>query len=188
MDKEFSDGIRKLLPALSAYATLLTQSATDGEDLVQDTLVRAWRFRHGFQSGTNLRAWMFKIMRNEFLSQVQRYPKRAVHLSEGEGYELRQEPDQEWRRLYSDVLRALSDLSEPSREALLLVSACGFSYQEAAEMCDCALGTIKSRVSRARDRVAVLLGDDGGDVGMGRRPDIITAPISGPSIAMQRHY
>lgn len=187
MIDDFAGQVRKMTPQLMAYATVLTRSSHDAEDLVQDTLVRAWRYRQGFQSGTNLRSWLFKILRNEFLSHLQRHKKPIVHLSQTLGYELTQEPEQEWRRLYSDLMRAVEELSEPSREALLLVSACGFSYEKAAEMCDCAIGTIKSRVSRARDRVALLLEQDAVD-GRAARREVVAASIPGARIAMQKHH
>jgi len=186
MIDEFSEKMRDLKPHLMAYANFLTKSDNDAEDLVQDTMCRAWRYRAGFQNGTNMRYWLFKIMRNEFLSQVQKRPKNAVHLSQAVGYELTQDPDQEWRRLYHDLMRAVDELSGPSREALLLVSACGFSYEKVAEMHECAVGTIKSRVSRARDRVALLLAQTAHD-GRAARREVVAAQVGGQRLAMQRH-
>jgi RNA polymerase sigma-70 factor (ECF subfamily) len=132
---------------------------SDAEDLVQETLMRAWQFRHTFAPGTNLKAWLFRILRNAYLAsrdQLRTIPdldgvltSRAAH-----------EPDQEWRLQFGELLDALSKLPQPSREALLLVVGSGLTYEQAAEVCDCSVGTIKSRISRARERLLELVDTD----------------------------
>lgn len=157
MSDLFSKEVLALVPKLRGYATMLLGSAADADDLVQDVLVRAWRYRQTFRSGTNLKAWLFRILRNEFLSQARRTPRRVSSLDSDDWLMPITLPDQEWRREYQEVLVALQKLPDPNREALLLVTASGLSYEEAAETCNCSIGTIKSRVSRARDRLCELL-------------------------------
>lgn len=158
MDDEFRDQVVSLMPRLRAHATVLMRSSVDADDLLQDVMVRAWKFRHTFRPGTNLAAWLFRIMRNQFLTQIRRTTYARQYSGEDWRTEFSTLPDQEWKCTYNELLGALQQISEPSRQALLLVSACGLTYEEAAYVCDCAPGTIKSRVSRARDRVAELMG------------------------------
>jgi RNA polymerase sigma-70 factor (ECF subfamily) len=134
----------------------LTRSSVDADDLVQDALVRAWQFRSGFRMGTNLKAWLYKILRNTFYTQVE---KRRATVEDVDGRlaaSLSCEPDQEWRIAYDELLDALQLLSQDTRDALLLVVAAGLTYEEAAEISGCAVGTMKSRVNRARERLAQL--------------------------------
>ncbi len=145
----------RLIPKLRAFATSLCGNPDEADDLVQETLLRAWKFRDTFQPDTNLRAWMFKILRNEFLTQVKK--QRPIGDADGRyGRRLTTLPDQEWRLAYSEVLDALKRLSADTRAALVLVGGAGLSYEEAADCCGCAVGTIKSRVSRARSQLARL--------------------------------
>jgi RNA polymerase sigma-70 factor (ECF subfamily) len=123
---------------------------------VQDALVRAWQFRAGFRVGTNLKAWLYKILRNTFYTQsVKR--RRTVQDVDGKlAAQLTCNPDQEWRLVYDELLEALTHLSPDTRDALLLVVAAGLTYEEAADVAGCAVGTMKSRVNRARERLAKL--------------------------------
>lgn len=155
MDMWFRDELVRAIPKLRAHAFVLTRSSVEADDVVQETLARAWRFRKTFQPGTNLRAWLFRILRNVYLAGLAR-PKLV---SDPEGRytrNLRTEPDQEWRLEFRELLGALAGLNEPTRQALLLVVACGFTYEEAAAACDCSVGTLKSRVSRGRARLVQL--------------------------------
>jgi RNA polymerase sigma-70 factor (ECF subfamily) len=154
---EFRDEVMALLPNLRGYALILTRSTQDADDLLQDVLLRAWKYRDGFAPGTNLKAWLFRILRNEFLSHARRRPPWAYSLDAPDAIEPGREPEQEWRRLYRELLNGLDQLPFDLREALLLVGASGFSYEEAAQACGCAEGTVKSRVSRARDRLARII-------------------------------
>lgn len=151
------DELLAAIPNLRAFAVSLTGSSERADDLVQETLMKAWAKFHTFQEGTNLRAWLFTILRNEFYSQLR---KRGREVEDAEGTyaaRLATQPEQGGHMDMSDFRRALGELPPDQREALVLVGASGFSYEEAAEICDCAVGTIKSRVSRARNRLAELL-------------------------------
>ena len=125
--------------------------------------MKAWSKFHTFQEGTNLRAWLFTILRNEFYSQLR---KRGREVEDAEGTyaaRLASQPAQGGHMDMSDFREALGHLPADQREALILVGASGFSYDEAAAICGCAVGTIKSRVSRARTRLADLLGLEPGE-------------------------
>jgi RNA polymerase sigma-70 factor (ECF subfamily) len=154
MSDPFHDGVVALIPQLRAYATALTRSSVEADDLVQDTLMRAWRYRASFVPDTQLKPWLFKILRNRLYTQS---AKRRLLVQDVDGRfaaTLVAEPDQAWRLEYREMLAALDTLSPDTREALLLVLGSGLSYEEAAEVCGCAVGTMKSRVNRARDLLA----------------------------------
>ena len=157
MEEEFRTQLVQLIPRLRAHAIALLKSTSDADDLLQDVMVRAWRFRHTFQPGTNMAAWLFRIMRNQFLTHVRQKAPQTSHQGEDWRAEFSTPPEQEWNHAYRELLDCLEKISEPSRQALLLVVAGGFTYEEAAYVCDCAPGTMKSRVSRARDRIAELM-------------------------------
>ena len=139
------------------------------DDLVQDTLLRALSHIDRFERGTNLNAWLFTILRNLFHSE---YRKRRREVEDPDGSyagRLKVQPEQGSRLDFEDFRSALAKLPHDQREALLLVGASGFSYEEAANICGCAVGTIKSRVNRARSRLAGLLAvDDVEDLGPDR--------------------
>jgi RNA polymerase sigma-70 factor (ECF subfamily) len=157
MDKEFSAQLVKLMPRLRGHAITLLRSPSDADDLLQDVMVRAWRFRHTFRPGTNMAAWLFRIMRNQFLTNLRQKTPDAHYGGEDWRVEFSTPAEQEWKRTFNELLARMEEISEPRRQALLLVGACGFTYQEAADVCNCAPGTMKSRVSRARDRMAELM-------------------------------
>jgi RNA polymerase sigma-70 factor (ECF subfamily) len=146
------------IPSLRAFAVSLTGHHDRADDLVQDTIMRAWANLHRFEPGTNLNAWLFTILRNCFHSE---YRKRKHEVEDADGSyaaRLRTHPDQQSHLDFEDFRVALAMLPLDQREALLLVGAQGMSYEEAAAVCQVALGTIKSRVNRARTRLASLLG------------------------------
>ena len=125
--------------------------------MVQDAVVKAWTKIDTFEEGTNMRAWLFTILRNTFYSH-HRKARREISDSEGElSGNLAQKPDHDGRLQMRDFNKAFEKLTVEQREALTLVGAGGFSYEEAAETCGVAVGTIKSRVNRARARLAELL-------------------------------
>ena len=129
----------------------------DADDLVQDTLIKAWTNRDKFEPGTNLRAWLFTILRNTYYTQVNRR-RREVRDETGEyANTLSSPPTQDWSVAMRAMQAALARLPDEHREALILVGAAGLSYEEAAEICGCALGTIKSRVNRARARLLKIM-------------------------------
>lgn len=151
------------LPALRAFALSLTRNSALADDMVQDTVVKAWSNLDKFEQGSNLRAWLFTILRNTFYSN-RRKAGREVEDIDGiltEG--LSQKPDHDGRLQLKDFATAFAKLPDEQREALILVGASGFAYEEAAEMCGVAVGTIKSRVNRARARLTELLQLEEGD-------------------------
>ena len=145
------------LPSLRAFALSLTTTREIADDLVQDTLVRALAKIDQFEPGTNMGAWLFTILRNIFYSQCRR-TKHEIEDPDGVyAGRLWTGPDQHARCDVQDMLRALGKLPADQREALLMIVAEGLSYEEAAQVCGVAAGTIKSRVSRGRVRLAELL-------------------------------
>lgn len=154
-----------LIPALRAFAWSLSHNGSDADDLVQDTLIKAWTNRDKFEPGTNLRAWLFTILRNTYYTNVLRR-RREVRDEMGEyAGALKSPPTQDWSVAMRALQTALQQLPHEHREALILVGAAGLSYEEAAEICGCALGTIKSRVNRARARLLKIMdAEDATDV------------------------
>jgi len=176
----FRDGLLAAVPTLRAFAVSLAKNADRADDLVQETLVKAWDKQDSFQPGTNLKAWLFTILRNEFYSQMR---KRRREVEDTDGLitaRLSVHPSQDGTSDLADFRRALELLPEDQREAIILIGASGFSYEEAAEICGCAVGTIKSRVSRARSRLQEILGISGeGDFG----PDPISTQVTNSVVA-----
>ena len=155
--KEFTRELIEAAPSLRAFGISLCGNVERADDLVQETLMRAWANAASFQEGTNLKAWLFTILRNAFPSQF-RKRKREVEDADGEYAATLVSPaEQESKAALDDMKEALAKLAPEQREAVLLVGASGFSYEEAAEICGCAVGTIKSRVNRGRARLAELM-------------------------------
>ena len=145
------------LGALRAFAISLCRNPSMADDLVQDTVVRAWRSMDSFQPGTNMRAWLFTILRNAYYTQ-HRKSRREVSDTDGLlAATLSVKPEHDGHLAMTDFMRAFVQLPDEQREALILVGASGFAYQEAADMCGTAVGTIKSRVNRGRQRLIELL-------------------------------
>ncbi|MDS9466803.1 RNA polymerase sigma factor [Paracoccus sp. MBLB3053] len=151
------------LPALRAFALSLTREGASADDLVQDTIVKAWTHIDKFQPGTNLRAWLFTILRNTFYS-ARRKTRREVSDTDGI-IAARQatRPEHDGRLALEDFRKAFEQLPDEQREALILVGASGFSYEEAANMTGVAVGTVKSRANRGRRRLAELLKLENGE-------------------------
>lgn len=146
------------LPSLRAFAMSLTRNRSAADDLVQDTVVKAWTNIDKFAAGTNLQAWLFTILRNTYYSSLR---KRRREVADPEGIHaqgLYVRPDHDGRLAYGDFQRAFDQLSPEHREVLTLVGASGFSCEEAAEMMGVAVGTVKSRTNRARKRLSGLMG------------------------------
>src|SRR6184192_1229278 len=151
------DDILAAVPSLRAFAISLSGNADRADDFVQETLLRALANIDSFQPGSNMPAWLFTILRNLFRSE---YRKRRREVEDGDGSYaegLKSQPEQDGRVEFQEFREALAKLPADQREALILVGASGFSYEEAADICGCAVGTIKSRVNRARGRLAELL-------------------------------
>ncbi len=155
--QDFSAGIERLLPALQGYARKLTRDPDAGEDLVQDTLTRAWAARAQFRVGTNLGAWLFRILRNGHLSNRRRAWRQQQLDPTADEDLLPVAADQETALLFADLHRALADLPSGHRDALLLVTQEGLTYDEAAVTLGIAGGTVRSRVSRARTAITAFL-------------------------------
>lgn len=172
---DFKRELLSLLPNLRAFAISLCGNSDRADDLVQDTILKAWGAHESFEAGTNLKAWLFTILRNEFYSQMR---KKGREIQDSEGYyteNMAVHPSQYGTLDLQDFSKALNELPEDQREALLLVGASGFAYEEAAEICGCRVGTIKSRVSRARTQLQKTLDIQGeGDFG----PDSQSATIT----------
>ncbi len=147
-----------LIPNLRAFAVSLCGDIERADDLVQETLLKAWNHLDSFQEGTNLRAWLFTILRNTYFSECRRRRREVEDHDGTKAAELAVHPAQQGHIDMQDFRRALNVLPPDQREALVLVGAAGFSYEEAASISGCAVGTIKSRVNRARARLSALLG------------------------------
>jgi RNA polymerase sigma-70 factor (ECF subfamily) len=160
-NSDFRSELLALIPFLRAFARSLTGNPEAADDLAQETLVKAWQSRSSFIPGTNLKAWLFTILRNQFYSDRRRawrqapWDQEAAERIPGGG------EDQVFSAELSDTARALRRLSDEQREALILVGAGGFSYEDAAAICKCAVGTVKSRVARARKTLIDILDGQG---------------------------
>ena len=168
------DDILATVPSLRAFAISLSGNADRADDLVQETLLRALAHIDSFQPGSNLPAWLFTILRNLFRSD---YRKRRREVEDADGSyakTLKTQPAQGSHLEFEEFRVALDKLPQDQREALILVGASGFSYEEAAEICHCAIGTIKSRIARARGKLQELL-DITGETEFG--PDANSASV-----------
>ncbi|QTL03787.1 sigma-70 family RNA polymerase sigma factor [Aquabacter sp. L1I39] len=150
--------VLELLPALRAFARSLTRNRTEADDLVQETFLKALSNIDKFDPGTNLRAWLFTILRNTYYTEIRKRRRESDGMSSLAQQDTNMGPGQEWSVTLSSLKEALELLPSDQREALVLVGAAGLSYEEAAEVCNCALGTIKSRVNRARAKLLSLMG------------------------------
>lgn len=156
-DDEFKVQLGQVIPHLRAFGRSLSGSRDLADDLVQETLLKAWAARKRFQAGTNMRAWTFIILRNLFLSQMRRARFKGEWDELTAAKILAAPASQDKHIELADMQRALLHLPQPQREALILVGAGGFAYEEAAEICGCAVGTIKSRVARGRVALEELM-------------------------------
>ncbi|MDQ3139414.1 MAG: sigma-70 family RNA polymerase sigma factor [Pseudomonadota bacterium] len=156
-DPEFKDQLGAVIPHLRAFGRSLSGSRDLADDLFQETLLKAWAARKRFQAGTNMRAWTFIILRNLFLSQMRRARFKGEWDDITAAKILAAPASQDRHIELGDMQRALMHLPQPQREALILVGAGGFAYEEAADICGCAVGTIKSRVARGRVALDALL-------------------------------
>lgn len=156
-DEVFRKELLSVLPHLRAFARGLSGRPDVADDLVQEAAIKAWTARERYQPGTNMRAWTFAILRNHYLSELRR-SRRHADLDDGVAERLLvMEADQEGPLHLDDMEAALRKLAPERREAVLLVGASGFSYEEAARIAGCPVGTMKSRVARARGDLARML-------------------------------
>jgi RNA polymerase sigma-70 factor, ECF subfamily len=155
--RSVKDDLLAALPNLRAFAISLCGRTARAEDLVQETLVKAWANIGSFEPGSNMIAWLYTILRNEYYSE---FRKRRHEVGDEDGRHaarMATRPTQEGHMQFLDFRDALDRLAEDHREALILVGASGMSYEDAANACGCAVGTMKSRVNRARAKLAELL-------------------------------
>lgn len=156
-DSQLRDDLVAAIPNMRAFAISLCGNRDHADDLVQEALVKAWHHLDSFEQGTNLKAWLFTILRNAYFSEL-RKTKREVADSEGQlAARLSVPAEQQGHLDLLDLNRALAKLPPDQREALILVGAEGFSYEDAAHISGCAVGTVKSRVNRARTRLNELM-------------------------------
>jgi RNA polymerase sigma-70 factor, ECF subfamily len=154
---KFRDDLITAIPGLRAFGFSLTSRSDRADDLVQETLMKAWKHHDSFQDGTNIKAWLYTILRNEFYSQLR---KRRREVEDADGHyssRVAVQAEQHGHLDMADLKMALQQLPEDQREAIILVGASGFSYEEAATICSVAVGTIKSRVNRARTKLSDIL-------------------------------
>ena len=145
------------LPALRAFALSLTRNRATADDMMQDTVLKAWTNMDKFQVGTNMRAWLFTILRNNYYSSRRKLNREVADVDNAFSDTLSVKPDHDGRLQMMDFKDAFEQLADEHREALILVGANGFSYDDAAEMCGVATGTMKSRVNRARAKLTEIL-------------------------------
>ena len=155
--KDPKDELVEHLPAMRAFAVSLTRNGALADDLVQDTVVKAWTNFDKFEAGTNLRAWLFTILRNTFYSHRRKTKREVADVDGIFAGSLASKPSHDGRLQLKDFLKAFEQIPVEQREALILVGASGFSYEEAANMCGVAVGTIKSRANRGRKALAVIM-------------------------------
>ncbi len=155
-DRSFKDELVELIPFLRAFARTLCGDPATADDLAQETLLKAWKSRGQFEPGTNLKAWTYMILRNHFYSEKRRAWRQAAWDEEKAERTLTAASDQAAVLELDELRRALAELPDEQREALMLVGAAGFAYDEAAKICGCAVGTIKSRVNRARKALEAI--------------------------------
>lgn len=163
----FRRDLTALIPRMRAFARGMCGNAAAGEDLAQDSLVKAWAAQASYRPGTNLKAWVFMIMRNQFYTEKRRSWRNVPLDQEMAERTLVATADPSSVIALDELRRAMLNLPAQQREALILIGAGGCTYEEVAEMCACAVGTVKSRVSRARDGLARIFAE-----GSIRRDDI----------------
>ncbi len=151
------DDLLAAIPKLRAFAISLCGRSARADDLVQETLTRAWANIASFEPGSNMVAWLYTILRNEFYSEFRKLRREVADTDGHYAARLASRPTQEGHMQFQDFRIALAKLAHDHREALILVGASGLSYEEAAKICGCAIGTMKSRVNRARARLGELL-------------------------------
>ncbi len=180
LDPALQSAMLAAVPDMRAFALSLCHQRDRVDDLVQEALLRALSSIHSFKPGTNMTAWLFTILRNNFLNE---YRKRRREVPDPNAYfvgTMTSQPEQEAHLQLDEFRAALAQLPHDQREAVVLVGGAGLSYEDAATVCGCAIGTVKSRVFRARARLAELMGlDSAHDLGPDRA---IQAALSGGNL------
>ncbi len=177
----FRERLISEIPNLRAFARSLSGSVHTADDLVQDTLLKAWSHSDSFVHGSNMRAWLFTILRNTYYSLYRRRGREVQDTDSIYSGKVAVAPGQDSAIDLADLRIALEKLPEDQREVLIMVGATGLSYEETAEICGVAVGTIKSRVNRARVKLAELLGIVGpDDIGPDRHSVAVLASSATP--------
>jgi RNA polymerase sigma-70 factor, ECF subfamily len=167
-DDIFKQDLVAMIPSLRSFARGLCGTRELADDMAQDTLMRAWVARDSYTPGTHFRAWLYRILRNNYYSNYRKNSRLVAWDPEIAERLLVEEPAQEWGRHLEDVMDGLAKLPAEQREALMMVTASGMSYEETAEVIGCAIGTVKSRVSRGRAALLLQIegtGNFGGQAG-----------------------
>ena len=149
-----SENVVEMLPALRAFARTFYRNQNDADDLVQDTLVRALNSYNTFTPGTQLKSWLFTIMRNAFYTQIRKSSREPLGVIRCVSDQRSAPPSQEWTVHAKEVAVAIYSLPASQREVLVLITLEGMSYEDAAHVCGCNIGTVKSRLNRARARLS----------------------------------
>ncbi|MFD0982272.1 RNA polymerase sigma factor [Tropicimonas aquimaris] len=145
------------MKVLRAFAMSLTRNSAAADDLVQDTVLKAWSNMESFEEGSNMRAWLFTILRNTFYSSRRKAARESEDVDGVLTSKLAEKPAHDGRLQYADFLKAFDTLPPEQREVLTLVGALQYSYEEAAEMCGVKVGTVKSRLNRGREALAAAM-------------------------------
>ena len=148
-----------LIPALRAFARTFYRNKDDADDLVQETLSKALANLERFERGTRMKAWLFTIMRNTFLTGIKKTNRESPGQDDCVSGQSVTAPSQEWAQRSWEVAQAIDQLPEDQRQVIVLIGMIGIGYEDAAAICGCAIGTIKSRLNRARARLTETLGD-----------------------------
>lgn len=158
MSMAFQQSLIAIIPNLRAFANSLCGNASMADDLVQETLVKAWNNAASFREGTNMRAWLFTILRNTYFSELRKRHREVEDVDGAFAEGVSVLPPQNSHMELLDFRRVFDQLTDDQKEVLILVGAEGFSYEQASEICGCAVGTVKSRVNRARTALSQRLG------------------------------
>ncbi|RTL65315.1 MAG: sigma-70 family RNA polymerase sigma factor [Hyphomicrobiales bacterium] len=149
-----------LIPALRAFARTFCRAPDDADDLVQETLLKGLANLDKFEPGTRLKSWLFTIMRNTHYTRVKIAAREAPGLLDCASSRPVSEASQDWSMQSKEVHQAIQQLPPHQREVLMLIGVLGVSYEETADICGCAVGTVKSRLNRARAGVLEMLGEN----------------------------
>ncbi|MFN4155331.1 MAG: sigma-70 family RNA polymerase sigma factor [Paracoccaceae bacterium] len=178
----FHDLLPQQAVALRRRALKLTSNQHRAEDLVQATLLKAWTSRDSFRPETNLRAWLFTILRNTFFSEIRKYRREVEDVDGTRAGALFEEPRQEHAVALKELLAVIARLPPDQRRPLVLMGVLGFSQLQAAHACGCTVGTIKSRVSRSRAALErLMVQDDAARLSRASRAGVMSRPMRAPA-------
>jgi RNA polymerase sigma factor (sigma-70 family) len=169
-----------LIPALRAFARTFCRDVTEADDLVQETLTKGLANLDKFEPGTRMKSWLFTIMRNTFYTRAKARMREAPGLTDCASGQLVSQATQEWSVRSREVHEAINRLPPAKREVLVLVGVLGVSYEEAAEICHCSVGTVKSRLNRARASVLAFLGENSPATLVERADCILSSDLARP--------